>query len=184
MAVRHKPGSRDWRQERTPLLEPPEVRVDWARATPIHPAKICQCSRDALVHEEYMTSFMQDTRQCRLRIERLWQDYDGKKLVRTILLVDEFRFCHVLAEITIMLCAFPPALKRSLIESDLPFGMVLHGAGIRVGFHDRQYFRLPATVPGLRLMPYRRCCAHYFGRFHEMTDQYGTRLAAVYEALP
>ncbi|VEB44753.1 Uncharacterised protein [Chromobacterium violaceum] len=107
------------------------------------PDEICACSRGALVHDGYMTGALQASRGCMLRIRRLWQRHDARRLERSILLLDEAQRCHVTAWIRIELLAFEPRLKRQLIESDLPFGSILARAGIQPSFSGRRYFALP-----------------------------------------
>ena len=160
------------------------VDVAWNGAKPISPGEICVCSRDILTHGNFMTGHIQTRRRCTLRIRRLWQNYNGRSLARTILLLDEYRLCHVVARIEIALTVFPPQLKRYLIESDFPFGTILREAGIDPVFSRRQYFRLSEVLPEIPVLPYRRCCPDFFGRSHEMTDTRGRRLASVYEVLP
>lgn len=167
-----------------PLLEEPQIDVDWGSAIQVKPGDICACSREALTQDGYMTGYMEKRRGCVLRIERLWQQCSGRLLTRTILLLDHERYCHVVARISIVLKAFPPALKRYLVESDVPFGSVLYDAGIRPILLHRRYFVLSEVLPGMAVSPYRKCCPHFFGRFHEMTDQKGNLLASIHEVLP
>ncbi|TCJ20146.1 hypothetical protein EZJ19_00790 [Parasulfuritortus cantonensis] len=166
------------------LLDAPYVNEDWSSATRIQPGDICTCSREALMHEGYMTGYLEKSRGCTLHIERLWQQCSGRLLTRTILLLDANRRCHVIAHISIVLKAFPPAMKRYLIESDVPFGSILFAAGIRPAFLRRRYFTLPQVFQVEAISPYRECCPSFFGRSHEITDQAGNLLAYVNEVLP
>ncbi|AXE34339.1 hypothetical protein [Chromobacterium phragmitis] len=160
------------------------IDIPWREAEPVAPEAICVCSRDALVHQGYMTGALQRSRHCRLRIRRLWQRHDARRLERLILLLDEGQRCHVAAWIRIELLAFEPRWKRRLVESDLPFGAILEQAGIRPAFADRRYFRLPRLFPWSGMLAYRRCCGDHYGRGHRMLGEDGRLLAEVREVLP
>ena len=162
----------------------PTIEIPWREAWPVSPDEICACSREALVHQGYMTGALQASRGCSLRIRRLWQRHDARRLERSILLLDERQRCHVAAWIRIELLAFEPRLKRQLVESDLPFGSILARAGIRPSFSGRQYFALPGLFAASGAIAYRRCCDGHYGRSHCMLGEDGRVLAEVYEALP
>jgi hypothetical protein len=164
---------------------PPAIEIPWREARPVAPEEICVCSREALVHHGYMTGALQASRGCALRIRRLWQRHDARRLERSILLLDERQRCHVAAWIRIELLAFELRLKRQLVESDLPFGGILARTGIRPSFAGRQYFVLPRLFAASGAIAYRRCrCERHYGRSHYMLGEDGRVLAEVYEALP
>ncbi|KMN47483.1 hypothetical protein [Chromobacterium violaceum] len=162
----------------------PAITIPWEEAWPVSPDEICACSRGALVHDGYMTGALQASRGCMLRIRRLWQRHDARRLERSILLLDEAQRCHVAAWIRIELLAFEPRLKRQLIESDLPFGSILARVGIQPSFSGRRYFALPGLFAAGGGIAYRECCDRHYGRSHRMLDGEGRMLAEVCEALP
>lgn len=159
--------------------------IEWEKAQPVSSKALCLCSQKILLHQGYMTHYLETTRDCHLRIERLWQQYDEHVIRRSILLVDEKNYCHVIATIQIFLNKLPHALKIPLLNSKIPLGHLLRDAGIPPIVQQRRYFMMPSIFLNDPWVPYRLCfCGHFFGRFHVLTSSDGEILAEIYEALP
>lgn len=158
--------------------------IDWIEANSITSEKICSCSQPILLHEGYMTAYLQKSRHITLHIKRLWQNHHPNFLERSTFLLDQEERCHVIAKIKIFLPTFSLNVRRKIIESHIPLGEILNQTNIQPTFKERRYFTLPEISFLDQITPYRKCCAYFFGRSHTIVTTEGKLLAEVYEVLP